>query len=230
MCVGALVHARVCEVVYGTTEPKTGALVSQCARSSTPVSTIVSTSLAASSSSSAAHHFRSSSGTSGARNAAPTRSRRAHASCEALQLVGFEVARSGIGLASTADMEDLRLSDRVDTLARIEPTPLPLLSLYLNTEPNGNGRPTYETFLRKELTHRVTTYEERSAERESLERDCECVERYLAEQLQPPHVASRCSRAPDVTSSKRFKCRCRLNGISWWSAIVRSLPARETRR
>ena len=28
MCVGALVHARVREVVYGTTEPKTGALVS----------------------------------------------------------------------------------------------------------------------------------------------------------------------------------------------------------
>ena len=28
MCVGALVHARVQEVVYGATEPKTGALVS----------------------------------------------------------------------------------------------------------------------------------------------------------------------------------------------------------
>jgi len=28
MCVGALVHARVGEVVYGTVEPKTGALVS----------------------------------------------------------------------------------------------------------------------------------------------------------------------------------------------------------
>ena len=28
MCVGALVHARVREVVYGTTEPKSGALVS----------------------------------------------------------------------------------------------------------------------------------------------------------------------------------------------------------
>ena len=28
MCVGALVHARVRELVYGTTEPKTGALVS----------------------------------------------------------------------------------------------------------------------------------------------------------------------------------------------------------
>jgi tRNA(adenine34) deaminase len=28
MCVGALVHARVCEVVFGAPEPRTGALVS----------------------------------------------------------------------------------------------------------------------------------------------------------------------------------------------------------
>jgi tRNA(adenine34) deaminase len=28
MCVGALVHARVRNVIYGATEPKTGALVS----------------------------------------------------------------------------------------------------------------------------------------------------------------------------------------------------------
>ena len=28
MCVGAMVHARVCEVVYGAAEPKAGALVS----------------------------------------------------------------------------------------------------------------------------------------------------------------------------------------------------------
>ena len=82
-------------------------------------------------------------------------------------------------------MDDLSLTDRVDTLARLEPTPLPLLSLYLNTEPNSNGRPTFQTFLRKELPHRVTTYDERSPERESLERDRERIERYLAEQLQP---------------------------------------------
>ncbi|MBM3776779.1 MAG: tRNA adenosine(34) deaminase TadA [Acidimicrobiia bacterium] len=31
MCVGALIHARVAEVVYGTAEPRTGALVS-CVR------------------------------------------------------------------------------------------------------------------------------------------------------------------------------------------------------
>jgi tRNA(adenine34) deaminase len=36
MCVGALVHARVGEVVYGAAEPKTGALVSTVAGLDTP--------------------------------------------------------------------------------------------------------------------------------------------------------------------------------------------------
>jgi tRNA(adenine34) deaminase len=36
MCVGALVHARVGEVVYGTAEPKTGALVSSIRALETP--------------------------------------------------------------------------------------------------------------------------------------------------------------------------------------------------
>ena len=36
MCVGALVHARVDEVVFGATEPKTGALVSITSAQDTP--------------------------------------------------------------------------------------------------------------------------------------------------------------------------------------------------
>jgi tRNA(adenine34) deaminase len=36
MCVGALVHARVREVVYGAAEPKTGALVSSARALDTP--------------------------------------------------------------------------------------------------------------------------------------------------------------------------------------------------
>jgi tRNA(adenine34) deaminase len=36
MCVGALVHARVREVIYGATEPKTGALVSTMRGLETP--------------------------------------------------------------------------------------------------------------------------------------------------------------------------------------------------
>jgi tRNA(adenine34) deaminase len=36
MCVGALVHARVRELVYGAAEPKTGALVSTTRALETP--------------------------------------------------------------------------------------------------------------------------------------------------------------------------------------------------
>ena len=36
MCVGALVHARIAEVIYGTAEPKTGALVSTVRAHETP--------------------------------------------------------------------------------------------------------------------------------------------------------------------------------------------------
>jgi tRNA(adenine34) deaminase len=36
MCVGALVHARVREVIYGAAEPKTGALVSALRALETP--------------------------------------------------------------------------------------------------------------------------------------------------------------------------------------------------
>jgi peptide subunit release factor 1 (eRF1) len=80
-------------------------------------------------------------------------------------------------------MDDLRLSDRIDALARIEPARLPLLSVYLNTDVNETGRTTHDVFLRKELRQRARTFEERSADRESLDRDCERIDKYLAEEL-----------------------------------------------
>jgi peptide chain release factor subunit 1 len=82
-------------------------------------------------------------------------------------------------------MDDLRLSDRIDALARLEPASLPLLSVYLNTEVNGTGRTTHDLFVRKELRQRARTYDEGSPDRDSLDRDCEQIERYLSEQLQP---------------------------------------------
>lgn len=82
-------------------------------------------------------------------------------------------------------MAELQLIDRLDALARLEPTPFPLLSLYLNTEASGSGRPTYDVFLKKELRDRVKTYPERSPERESLERDLERIHGFVAEELTP---------------------------------------------
>ena len=82
-------------------------------------------------------------------------------------------------------MDDLRLPERIDALARIEPTSVPLLSVYLNTTANETGRTTHDIFLRKELKQRAGTYAERTPARESLDRDRARIEKYLAEELQP---------------------------------------------
>ena len=82
-------------------------------------------------------------------------------------------------------MPQLRVTDRLDVLARLEPASFPLLSLYLNTESDGRGRPNYNLFLRKELRQRLKMYPERSADRESLERDVDRIESYLADELKP---------------------------------------------
>lgn len=82
-------------------------------------------------------------------------------------------------------MDHISLSERIDALARVEPTSQPLLSVYLNTDANGTGRTTHETFLKKELKQRAKTFAERTPERESLDRDCERIEQYLSTELQP---------------------------------------------
>ncbi len=82
-------------------------------------------------------------------------------------------------------MDDLRLTNRIDALARFEPASLPLLSVYLNTDVNETGRTTHDLFLRKELRPRARTYEERSPDRESLDKDCERIEQFLTEELKP---------------------------------------------
>jgi len=81
-------------------------------------------------------------------------------------------------------MAELLLTDHLNTLSRLEPTSLPLLSLYLNTGVNSIGRPNYDLFVRKELSGRVKTYPEHSVERDSLERDLKRIQHFIAHELQ----------------------------------------------
>lgn len=76
-------------------------------------------------------------------------------------------------------------TDRLHDLAAIDTGGLPIVSLYLNTEPDGNGRPRYDVFLRKDLRERTATYPEHSVERESVDADVARIERYIATDLQP---------------------------------------------
>jgi peptide chain release factor subunit 1 len=81
--------------------------------------------------------------------------------------------------------EDTSLREHLDKLAAFEPTPLPVISLYLNTSAGQNGKSQFEQFLRKEFAIRAKTYPPRSPEKASLERDYERIAIYLGTQLQP---------------------------------------------
>lgn len=67
------------------------------------------------------------------------------------------------------------LTSALDTLARLEPSRLPMVSLYLNLEPDARGKDNYAAFVRKEL----------QAAPESVERDVERIGQYLSGGVPP---------------------------------------------
>ena len=79
----------------------------------------------------------------------------------------------------------MTLSDQLDRLAAFEQSPYPVISLYLNTQPDSRGRDNFQAFVRKELKARAQTYPARSSEREMIERDMERIVTYLESSLQP---------------------------------------------
>ena len=79
----------------------------------------------------------------------------------------------------------MSITEQLDRLARFEPVPYPVVSLYLNTQPNEHGRDQYQTFVRQEFKARSRTYPSGSPERESLDRDLDKISSYLANDLQP---------------------------------------------
>lgn len=76
------------------------------------------------------------------------------------------------------------LTDQLDRLARMEPMPYPVVSLYLNTQPNEHGRDQYQTFVRQEFRARSRTYPAGSPDRESLDKDMERITQYLGTELE----------------------------------------------
>lgn len=64
-----------------------------------------------------------------------------------------------------------QLNAQLDRLARFEAGPFPVVSLYLNLQPDNRGRDRFDPFLRKELGERIRTYPAGAPERESLEKD-----------------------------------------------------------
>jgi peptide subunit release factor 1 (eRF1) len=77
------------------------------------------------------------------------------------------------------------LEELLDRLAGFEPTTAPVLSLYLDTSPNQQGRDDFDAFLRKELKIARQMFPLRSAERDSVEADTERITTYLRDELRP---------------------------------------------
>jgi peptide chain release factor subunit 1 len=77
------------------------------------------------------------------------------------------------------------LTEIIARLADFEPVPYPVLSLYLNAQPDSVGRDSFDVFLRKAFAERLKTYAAHAPERESLEQDVERIRQYLAETLRP---------------------------------------------
>ena len=76
------------------------------------------------------------------------------------------------------------LTDQLDRLAAFDPVGAPVISLYLNTQPDQHGRDNYDGFVRKELKARTLTYPE-GDDRASLEKDQARIEAYLSSEVQP---------------------------------------------
>lgn len=77
------------------------------------------------------------------------------------------------------------LDELLNRLAAFTPTSLPVISLYLNTQPGQHGRVNFEPFVRKEFRARARTYSLRSPERQSFEKDTERITEYLRDELRP---------------------------------------------
>jgi len=78
----------------------------------------------------------------------------------------------------------MALTEQLDRLARFEPAPYPVVSLYLNTQPDQHGRDQFHAFVRKEFRARADTYASGTPERQSLDRDFERIGVYLDNELQ----------------------------------------------
>ena len=94
----------------------------------------------------------------------------------------------------------MALTDQLDKLARMEPVPYPVVSLYLNTQPNDRGRDQFQTFVRQEVRARSATYPAGSADRESLDKDVARISSYLENEVQPSAngIAIFCCSAADL--------------------------------
>src|SRR3954454_3880847 len=77
------------------------------------------------------------------------------------------------------------LDAQFQRLLDFEPTTLPVISLYLNTQPDNHGRDSFEGFIQRQFAARARTYTAGSPELDSFSRDTARIQQYLEKELKP---------------------------------------------
>lgn len=75
------------------------------------------------------------------------------------------------------------LEAQFQRLLDFEPTTLPVISLYLNTQPDDHGRDRFEGFVQREFASRARTFAAGSPEAESFKKDIERIQTYVEKEL-----------------------------------------------
>ena len=101
----------------------------------------------------------------------------------------------------TTEARKTKVPDKLmNRLLDFEPTPAPVISLYIDARVNENGQRTFMPFVKKQLNERSKSYELNSEERQSFEEDFVRITRYLESEM-PDNVQGlaifACSAAND---------------------------------
>jgi peptide chain release factor subunit 1 len=110
----------------------------------------------------------------------------------------------------------MSLKNLLERLAAFEPTKYPFISLYLNAQANDRGRDDYGLFVRQELEARAKTFEPRTIERESFDRDVERIKNYLEQEVRPSAngvVIFACSGADDFFEASQLDAAVERNRL-----------------
>lgn len=108
------------------------------------------------------------------------------------------------------------IDQHLDELAAFESGGFPVVSLYLNTQPNQHGHDNFDSFVRKEFAAVARSFAPESFERASFERDAERIKAYLRDELRPSAngvALFACAGANDYFKALQFEAPFSRHGL-----------------
>ena len=109
----------------------------------------------------------------------------------------------------------------MEVLAALEPSPFPVISLYLSLTSNQVGREEHQQFVRKVFNERAKGMGAESPERESFDKDVARIQEYLEKNNAAEGQAVAILRAAARIYSKPFRSKRRLASTRCSSARSR---------